>query len=103
MELPRLKELYSEYHDLGFEIIAIDRANDRARSEILINEHQLPYIFLDNGASDEEELVASVFGNRVFPTSYFLDRDGNIQFAHIGFEKGDEQSFEEELKQILGE
>ncbi len=102
MELPRLKKLYETYRDEGFEIIAIDRANDKARAEAFINENQLPYVFLDNGTSDEDEVVRNVFGNRVFPTSYFLDAEGKVRNVHIGFEEGDEVRFEAELKEILG-
>lgn len=101
MELPRLKDLYSQYRDQGFEIIAIDRANDRARSDSFIRDNQLPFIFLDNGTTEEDEVVASLFGNRVFPTSYFLDGEGKIRNVHIGFEPGDEAGFEVELNQIL--
>lgn len=101
MELPRLKDLYEQYNDQGFEIIAIDRANDREGAATFISENQLPYTFLDNGTSDEDELVRNVFGNRLFPTSYFLDADGKIRNVHIGFEVGDEIVFEEELKKIL--
>jgi len=100
--LPRLKPLYEKYRDQGFEIVAIDRANDKARSESFITENDLPFIFLDNGTSDEDEVVARVFGNRIFPTSYFLDADGKIRNAHIGFEEGDEIVFEKELQEILG-
>lgn len=101
MELPRLKDLYEQYKNKGFEIIAIDRANDRERAAAFTSENDLPYIFLDNGTSDEDELVSRVFGNRVFPTSYFLDADGKIRNVHIGFEEGDELVFEDELKAIL--
>ena len=101
MELPRLKDLHEQYKGQGFEIVAIDRANDRERAASFISENQLPYIFLDNGTSDEDELVRNVFGNRIFPTSYFLDAKGRITNVHIGFEEGDEAVFEKELKEIL--
>lgn len=101
--MPRLKDLYSRYKEEGLEIIAIDRANDRVRSDIFIRENELPYIFLDNGTDDEDELVASVFVNRVFPTSYLLDSEGYIRYVHIGFEEGDEELFEQELNEIMGE
>ena len=102
MELPRLKPLYEKYRNQGFEIVAIDRANDKARAESFISENDLPFVFLDNGTSDEDEVVSNVFGNRVFPTSYFLDADGKIRNVHIGFLEGDELQFEEELLAILG-
>jgi len=102
VELPRLINLYEKYRSEGFEIIAIDRSNDKARAEAFISENQLPFIFLDNGITEEDEIVRTVFGNRVFPTSYFLDADGKIRNVHIGFEEGDEVIFEEELLSILG-
>ena len=101
MELPRLKDLYEQYKGQGFEIIAIDRANDHERAATFISDNHLPYIFLDNGTSEEDELVQNVFGNRVFPTSYFLDGEGRIRNVHIVFKAGDEAGFENELKEIL--
>ena len=101
MELPRLKSLYEKYRDQGFEIVAIDRSNDRERASVFVRENALPYVFLDNGTIDADEIVGRVFGNRIFPTSYLLDRAGRILSVHIGFEEGDEAILEQELRPVL--
>ena len=100
MELPRLQPLYEKYRDQGFEVIAIEAKRDTERAEKFIAENELTYTFLENG-EDDDDLVGSVFGVRAFPTSYLIDRDGNIMFYHLGFEAGDEKHIEEEIQKLL--
>ena len=36
-----------------------------------------------------------------FPTSYLLDREGRVIFAHYGFKEGAEEKIEEEILKLL--
>jgi len=92
----------SSTRDRVLEIIAIDRANDHERAATFISDNQLPYIFLDNGTSDEDELGSKCFRKLgFFQLPIFLDGEGKIRNVHIGFNAGDEAGFENELKEIL--
>jgi peroxiredoxin len=100
VELPRLEPLYQKYKDQGLAVVAVEAARDTAGATTFIEEHNLTYACLENGEG-EGDVVRSVFGVRVFPTSYLIDRDGRIMFYHLGFEEGDEEKLEKEILQLL--
>ncbi len=100
MELPRLQPLYEQYKDQGFEIIAVDAKRDTERATKFIEEKGLTYTMLENG-EESDEIVGSMFKVRSFPSSFLIDRDGKVMYFHLGFEAGDEEHLEEEIKALL--
>lgn len=101
MELPRLEPLYQKYRDQGFSVVAIDGMADTDRARKFIDDHGLSYPMLENGEGDAD-IVRNVFGVRTFPTSYLVDADDRVLFVHVGFEEGDEQKIEQEIRKVLG-
>ncbi len=101
MELPRLQPLYEKYRDHGLEIVAVDGKRDTERATRFIADKGLSYVLLENG-EDDAEVVRTVFGVRLYPTSFLVDREGRVLFHHLGFEDGDEVRFEEEIRKVLG-
>ena len=100
MELPRLQELYDQYRDQGFEVVAVEAKRDTERATKFIQEKGLTFTTLENG-EDDAEVVASIFKVRSFPSSFVIDRDGRVRFYHLGFEAGDEVNLEEEIQKLL--
>jgi cytochrome c biogenesis protein CcmG/thiol:disulfide interchange protein DsbE len=100
VELPRLQPLYEKYQDQGFEIIAVDGKRDTERATKFIEENGLTYTMLENG-EESDEIVGSMFKVRSFPSSFLIDRDGKVMYFHLGFEAGDEEHLEEEIKTLL--
>lgn len=100
MELPRLKPLYEKYGAQGLKIVFIDRSNDTENARQFIDEHQLPFTFLENG-EDQAEVVRGLFGVTAFPTSFLIDSRGKIVFAHVGFNPGDEELFAQKVDDSL--
>jgi len=100
VELPRLEQLWNDYREKGFSIVAVEANQDRERAEKFIEENQLTYIFVEDLEGDEE-IVGNIFGVRGFPTTFVIDRKGKVLFAHLGFYEGDEVKLEEEIKQLL--
>jgi glutathione peroxidase-family protein len=98
--LPRLESVWRKYKDRGFTIVAVERKRDTERATRLIADDKLTYSFLEDGEGDAE-VVRKVFGVRWFPTSYLIDRDGRVVYAHTGFEKGDEAKLSAEIEKLL--
>ena len=100
MELPRLQKLYESYRNQGFEVVAVDAFRDTKQATKFIEDKGLSFKLLENGTEDAE-VVSSMFGVYAFPTSLLVDRDGRVMYAHVGFELGDEQKLEEEIRSLL--
>ena len=100
MELPRLQPLYEKYKDQGFEVVAVEGKRDTERAQKFIAKNELTYTFLENG-EDDAEIVSNIFKVRGYPSSFLIDRDGNVMFFHLGFEAGDEEHIEEEILKLL--
>ena len=80
-----MKEWYSKYHDLGFEIIAVhypeftfeeDYDNVVAAVEDLGIEYP---VTLDN-----DGITWRAYSQRYWPTRYLIDKNGHIRYMHIG-------------------
>ncbi len=100
MELPRLQKLYETYREQGFEIVAVEAFRDTKQATKFIEDKALSFTLLEDGAEDAE-VVSSMFGVYAFPTSLLVDREGRVMYAHVGFELGDEQKLEEEIRSLL--
>jgi peroxiredoxin len=100
VELPRLQKLFETYRNQGFEVVAVDAFRDTKQATKFIEDKGLSFTLLENGAEDAE-VVSSMFGVSAFPTSLLVDREGRVMYAHVGFELGDEQKLEEEIRSLL--
>ena len=85
-ELPHLKSLYDNYHDQGFEIVAItlDDARDRQNVLALLKKENLlwPQYFPGDGHYVTSE-VSKRFGVIGIPTTFLLDRQGMIAAMNV--------------------
>ena len=100
MELPRLQPLYEKYRDQGFEVIAIETKGQTDLAAKFIEENGLTYTMLENG-DGEAEVASTTFNVIYHPSSFLIDRDGKVMYYHLGFEAGDEEHLEEEIKTLL--
>lgn len=81
---PTLNKLYAKYKELGFEIlyVSVDDQADLYKVAPFVKEHKLQFpVLLDMCAK-------ALYDVKVFPTTIFIDREGNVRHRDIGF--GDE-------------
>lgn len=100
MELPRLEPLWQKYKDQGFAVIAIETSRDREKALEFVSENNLTYHFLEDveGDGNVTENKLQMFGQ---PSTYLVDRKGQILYYHLGFDAGDEVKMEEEIQKLL--
>ncbi len=97
MEIPHFIELYDEYNDQGFELVgvAFGRQGKQAvkdfGEEFGINYHNTLFT----------QQVVDAFGGmpRAIPTTYLVDRQGNIIQKYEGYQ--DKEVFETDIKAAL--
>lgn len=91
-----MTELYQEYHDKGLEVIglAYERTTDFARSQAAVKNFMkrlqvsYPVLITPVAVSDAqraEKTLPQLESIPAFPTTIFIDRKGEIQFIHAGF------------------
>ena len=74
---PKLKELYREYRDNGFEVVAVTIDGDHGDWREASEEHAIPWINLGEIAKRRGP-VAHAYGVTVVPKAYLLGSDGKI-------------------------
>lgn len=96
---PALDALYREYATKGVEVLAVNLDERRRDADAFLSAHphRLTVLFDPKGASP----VA--FGVKGMPSSFILDRNGNIRFTHMGYSGNVDESYRRELVQLLAE
>lgn len=96
--LPELDRLRSKYRD-HFEVFAINLDEDPADGLRFLERFPVSYPVVSDTAGKYPEL----FGVMGMPTSYLLDRNGNVRYVHQGYREGDAQKIEAVLRQLMAE
>ena len=77
-----MQEVYEEYKDLGFVILAVNTTYQDDLNDALAFAEDLrlsfPILF------DTDGIVSHRYQSRALPTSFFIDQDGIIQEVVIG-------------------
>lgn len=95
-EIPHFIDLYSQYKDQGLEIIGIALDQDGERKvPAFAASNNINYTVLLGG-----EEVSDLYGGiSAIPTTFVLDRDGNIVKKYIGYRE--KTVFEKDIKELL--
>ena len=95
--IPELKKVYNEYNNKGVEILAISLDEGGTQAvQSFVESANINYTVL-LGSRD----VSKKFGQvNAIPTSFIVDREGNIRDKHIGFR--DAEDMEAVIKSLLG-
>jgi cytochrome c biogenesis protein CcmG/thiol:disulfide interchange protein DsbE len=96
---PALDSLYREYQPRGLEVLAVNLDERRRDATAFLGNHphQLTVLFDPKGASP----VA--FGVKGMPSSFLIDKAGNIRFIHMGYSGNVDDSYRREIAQLLAE
>ncbi|MFL0267041.1 TlpA family protein disulfide reductase [Candidatus Clostridium radicumherbarum] len=79
-EMPEMEKLYEETKDSDLVILAVDleESTETVRSFVNNNKYNFKVLLDSNSTAAEKYQISSI------PTSYFIDKDGNIVDKHIG-------------------
>jgi peroxiredoxin len=97
---PKLQELSQKYAGRGLHVIGISEDEDDDKDKI-------PGFAQTYGAKfslawDGDKAVARRYKPETMPSSFLIDKDGIVRFAHVGFHDGEEVEVESELRDLLG-
>jgi thiol-disulfide isomerase/thioredoxin len=80
MEMPSMQALYQKLKGDGLEILAIDVQEDKRTAAAFIASNKLNF----PTALDPSGRIAATYGIEAFPTTYIIDRKGNIISRVVG-------------------
>ena len=96
---PWLNQMQERYGDEGLKVIGINLDKKKAHAEKFLE--RVPAKF--DIAYDPEGSVADLYGLKVMPSSYIIDREGNLVHDHKGFKSSDGARMEDVIRKLLKE
>lgn len=95
-EVPELVDLYNTYRSKGFVILGISDASDLNDIKSFVTEKRMGYpIVIDPGEISEEFNVTG------FPSSFLLDRNGNIVKEYPGYSPSLKKKLEMQIQKLI--
>jgi len=96
---PALDILYRDYQSRGLEVLAVNLDERRRDAETFLRDHrhQMTVLFDPKGASP------LAFGVTGMPSSFLIDKAGNIRFTHMGYTGNVDAKYRQEIAQLLAE
>jgi len=97
---PKLQQLYARYASKGLSIVGISEDEDEDKEKI-------PTFGDTYGATfplawDKTKSAARKYKPETMPSSFLVDKNGAIRYAHVGYHDGEEVEIEKEIQELLG-
>ena len=96
---PWLNAMQQKYGQRGFKVIAINVDSDRQLANGFLKEHRADFAI----GYDAEGQLASAFQVKGMPSSFLIDRNGEIRHSHIGFREQESALMEEQIQGLIRE
>jgi cytochrome c biogenesis protein CcmG/thiol:disulfide interchange protein DsbE len=97
IEIPGFIELLDKYEDRGLAILGISVDDPVSSLQLYAEEMQMDYpVLIGDGRDDVKDTYGPLLG---FPTTFLINRDGDICYQHTGF--APKEQFEQEILQLL--
>jgi len=94
---PWMDDMQAQYDDAGLTIIAVSIDRNRELAERFVQQMEPGFKVVHDPAS----AVSRKYGVSAMPTSYLIDRDGNIVSTHVGFRESDKAKLEQQIEDLL--
>jgi DsbE subfamily thiol:disulfide oxidoreductase len=96
---PALDSLHQDLHADGLEVVAINVDEDRKDALAFLADRSpvMTVLFDPQGRSPEDFKVEGM------PSSFLIDREGNVRFRHMGFTAQTKADFRREIGILLSE
>lgn len=96
---PWMDELQKRHKDEGLVVLAVNLDKKTEYIDKFLGSMKPSFTI----AFDPEGKVADKYELRGMPTSYIIDRKGQLRERHLGFREKDKQALEDEIQKLLDE
>jgi cytochrome c biogenesis protein CcmG/thiol:disulfide interchange protein DsbE len=94
---PWMNAMQSKYKDKGFVVVAVNLDKSKNKAQEFLNEFDRSFVV----AFDPEGKTAERYKVMGMPSSYLIDRNGQIHLSHIGFRESDTDKLENKIRALL--
>ncbi|MET1218823.1 MAG: TlpA disulfide reductase family protein [Glaciecola sp.] len=94
---PWMEAMHQKYAKHGLVIIAVNLDEDTALADSFLAQNQASFHIEFNPSGE----VAQKFALRGMPSSYLIDKEGDIAVAHTGFFTSKTERYEAQIKALL--
>jgi len=98
-EMPLLDELYQQYQPLGFTILGVNVEENSTQARQMLKKLPVNFPVLFDNKSD----VSKLYNVVAMPSTVLVDRDGNIRYLHQGYKPGYEESYQQQVRELIRE
>jgi len=96
---PFLNTLHRELRDRGLQVLGINLDEKPENAKRFLEKHPANFTV----AFDAEGRCPQDFGVTAMPSSYLVDRQGNIRHVHLGYRRGESEKLRDLVEQLLAE
>jgi cytochrome c biogenesis protein CcmG/thiol:disulfide interchange protein DsbE len=94
---PWMEKMQSRYKDLGLEVVAVNLDKNEEKAKEFLKQFHSNFTV----AFDPEGKTAERYKVRGMPSSYLIDRNGQLHMTHIGFRESDTDELETKIRDLL--
>jgi peroxiredoxin len=97
---PKLEALQHKYAASGLRVIGISEDEDEDKDKIagFADTYGAKFAL----AWDGDKSIARRYKPETMPSSFIIDKEGVVRFAHVGFHDGEEIEIDREIRGLLG-
>jgi peroxiredoxin len=98
-EMPLLDQMYKKYKPAGFTLIGVNVDKTAPAVKELLARKPVSFPVLLDPANQ----VSKAYHVDEMPSSVIIDRKGQIRYIHRGYKPGDENEYQDRIRQLIRE
>jgi thiol-disulfide isomerase/thioredoxin len=98
-EMPLLDQMYKKYKPAGFTLIGVNVDKESPPVKDLLARKPVSFPVLLDPANQ----VSKAYHVDEMPSSVIIDRKGEIRYIHRGYKPGDENEYQDRIRQLIRE
>ncbi|MEJ1962497.1 MAG: TlpA disulfide reductase family protein [Gammaproteobacteria bacterium] len=96
-EMPLLESIYKQYKNKNFTLLSVNVEPDSKGATDWLKKTPVTFPVLFDVKSD----VSNLYKVAVMPSSYFVDKKGNLRVIHRGYKSGDENEYMSSIRMLM--
>lgn len=98
-EMPLLEDIYNDYKKAGFVLLGVNLDEDVDEAQDFLKGLTVSFPV----PLDPKGKVAEMYKNEAMPSSYFVDKNGQLAHLHKGYRPGEENDYRKVIKKLLAQ